>query len=45
MINLDMIGRIQDRQVHLSGIGTGTTLQKTVDEIAPKYELKLVTAE
>jgi hypothetical protein len=45
MINLDMIGRVQDGKVHLSGIGTGTTLQATVDGVAPKYDLKLVTAD
>ncbi len=45
MINLDMIGRIRDSQVHLSGVGTGTTLQSVVDRAAAKQDLKLVTAE
>ena len=45
MINLDMIGRAQEGKVHLSGTGTGTTLEATVNAVAPKYELKLVTAE
>lgn len=45
MINLDMIGRIQEAKVHVSGAGTGSTLQKTVDEVAPHYNLKLVTAD
>ncbi len=45
MINLDMIGRIQNSEVHLSGEGTGTTLQKTVNEIASKYNLLLKVAD
>lgn len=45
MINLDMIGRMQDSKVHVSGMGTGSTLKKTVDEISPKYGLNLVTAD
>jgi aminopeptidase YwaD len=45
MINLDMIGRAQDGKVHLSGMGTGTTLQSTVDEVAARYDLKLVMAQ
>ena len=46
MINLDMIGRPVDGKVHLSGTGTGTTLKKVVDEIAPKYNtLSFVTAD
>lgn len=45
MINLDMIGRITDLNVHLSGTGTGTTLKKIIDDVSPKYDLKLVMAE
>jgi Zn-dependent M28 family amino/carboxypeptidase len=45
MINLDMIGRMQDSKVHVSGMGTGSTLKKTIDEIGPKYDLNLVTAD
>jgi aminopeptidase YwaD len=45
MINLDMIGRMQDSKVHVSGTGTGTTLEQIVNEASPKYDLKLVTAD
>ncbi len=45
MINLDMIGRIRDMTVHISGTGTGTTLEKLVSEVEPAHGLKLVTAE
>jgi hypothetical protein len=45
MLNLDMIGRMQDSKVHLSGMATGTTLGQTIDAVAPKHDLKLVTAD
>lgn len=45
MINLDMIGRIQNNEIHLSGVGTGTTLQKVVDGAAAKHDLKIVVAD
>ncbi len=45
MINLDMIGRAQDGKVHLSGMGTGSTLQATVDEAAAKHDVKLIMAQ
>ncbi len=45
MINLDMIGRIQNNEVHISGTGTGTTLQKIVDEVSPNHTLKLIVAD
>lgn len=32
MINMDMIGRVRDFKVYVSGAGTGTTLQKIVSE-------------
>ncbi len=45
MINLDMIGRMVDSKVHVSGTGTGTTLEQLLNEVSPKYDFKLVTAE
>ncbi len=45
MINLDMIGRIQDSKVHVSGAGSGTTLEATVKDTASKYTLTLQMAD
>ena len=35
MINMDMIGRIRDGKVYVSGTGTGSTLAKLVNEVKP----------
>jgi len=32
MLNMDMIGRIKDNRVYIGGVGTGSTLQKALDE-------------
>jgi Zn-dependent M28 family amino/carboxypeptidase len=32
MLNMDMIGRIKDNKVYIGGVGTGTTLQKDLDQ-------------
>jgi len=34
MLNMDMIGRIKDDKVFIGGIGTGTTLKSTVEDVA-----------
>jgi hypothetical protein len=35
MINMDMIGRIRDGKVYVSGSGTGSTFAKLLDEVKP----------
>ena len=45
MINMDMIGRIRDGKVFLSGTGTGTTLAKLVDGLKPPNPLHVDLAE
>lgn len=45
MINMDMIGRVQNGKVYVGGTGTGSTLQKMVDEAAKQVDLKLDVAE
>ena len=40
MINMDMIGRIKDGKVYVGGVGTGTTLQKVLDEAHGDSPLK-----
>ncbi|HXY01743.1 MAG TPA: M28 family peptidase [Candidatus Limnocylindrales bacterium] len=32
MLNMDMIGRIKDNKVYVGGVGTGSTLQKVLDQ-------------
>ena len=45
MINMDMIGRMKDSKVFLSGVGTGSTLQAMVNETAPKRGINLDISE
>lgn len=44
MINMDMIGRVRDSKVFVSGVGTGSTLQKLLDD-APKHSLSVDISE
>lgn len=41
MINLDMIGRIRDGRVFVSGVRTGTTLEKLVADLKPPAPLMI----
>jgi hypothetical protein len=41
MINLDMVGRMSDRQLIVFGTGTGTGLDKLVDETNAKFQFNL----
>lgn len=45
MINMDMIGRIKDSRVFVSGTGTGSTLQKLIDDVAPKHGMTVDVSE
>jgi Peptidase family M28/PDZ domain/PA domain len=40
MINMDMIGRIKDNKVYVGGVGTGSTLQKILDQAHADSPLK-----
>ena len=40
MLNMDMIGRIKDNKVYIGGVGTGSTLQKALDEAHGDSPLK-----
>ena len=40
MLNMDMIGRIKDNKVYVGGVGTGSTLQKILDEAHGDSPLK-----
>lgn len=40
MLNLDMIGRIRNDKVYVGGVGTGTTLQKVLDQAHDDSPLK-----
>ncbi len=37
MINLDMVGRVRDGKLFVGGVGTGSSLRRDLDEIAPHY--------
>jgi hypothetical protein len=40
MLNMDMIGRIKDNKVYVGGVGTGSTLQKVLDQARGDSPLK-----
>jgi aminopeptidase YwaD len=41
MINMDMIGRPRDGKVYIGGIGSGSNLKATVEEVLPKHHLNI----
>jgi hypothetical protein len=41
MINMDMIGRMRDSKVYIGGVGSGSNLKETIEEIIPKYHLHI----
>jgi len=45
MINMDMIGRIKDDKVYVGGVGTGSTLQKILDEAHGNSPLKFEVSQ
>ena len=45
MINMDMIGRVRDGKLFIGGVGTGTTLRKLLEEVTPKYGLRIDYSE
>ncbi len=45
MINMDMIGRIRDDKVYVSGFGTGSTLKGLLEEAQKHTDLKLDESE
>jgi len=45
MINMDMIGRIRQGKVYLSGTGTGTTFGQMIDELKPPAPIHVDLSE
>jgi hypothetical protein len=45
MINMDMIGRIRSGKVYVGGTSTGSGLRALVENVAPKYPLKIDFSE
>ena len=45
MINMDMIGRIREGKIYLSGTGTGSTFPKLVDDVKAPAPLQIDLAE
>jgi Peptidase family M28/PDZ domain/PA domain len=41
MLNMDMIGRIQDQKVYIGGVGTGSTLKADVEQAAANSGFKI----
>ena len=41
MINMDMIGRLRDSKVYIGGVGSGSNLKATVEEVLPKHHLNI----
>jgi membrane-associated protease RseP (regulator of RpoE activity) len=45
MINMDMIGRIREGKIYLSGSGTGSTLPKLLEDVKPPAPIHIDMAE
>ncbi|MGD0870055.1 MAG: M28 family peptidase [Bryobacteraceae bacterium] len=45
MINMDMIGRIRGGKVYIGGVATGTGLRPMLEQVTPKYQLKVDYSE
>jgi hypothetical protein len=45
MINMDMIGRMRDSKIYVSGIGTGTTLQGVLDSTKARHDITVDISE
>ena len=45
MINMDMIGRIKEGKIFLSGTGTGSTFPQLIKDVAPPAPLQIDIAE
>ena len=45
MINMDMIGRMRESKIYVSGIATGTTLQKVVDDAKSRHGITMDVSE
>jgi Zn-dependent M28 family amino/carboxypeptidase len=45
MINLDMIGRLRDNQVHVGGVQTGSSFPKIIEETNRQARLKIDSAD
>jgi hypothetical protein len=45
MINMDMIGRIRDGRIYLSGTGTGSTFPALIKDVQPPAPLQIDIAE
>src|SRR6185295_8888475 len=41
MINMDMIGRMNNGKVYIGGVASGSTLRPMVEKITPKYKLNI----
>jgi aminopeptidase YwaD len=45
MINMDMIGRLRDEEVHVGGVATGSNFRKIIEETNRQTRLKIDSAD
>jgi hypothetical protein len=45
MVNFDMIGRLQDDRLEVTGVGTAKALEELVDRLATKYKFHLTKVQ
>jgi len=45
MLNMDMIGRMKESKIFMSGLGTGSSFQKLLDEVKAKHPITIDVAE
>lgn len=45
MVNFDMIGRLQDDRLEVTGVGTAKALEEMVDRLGAKYKLHLTKVQ
>jgi hypothetical protein len=45
MVNFDMIGRLQDDRIEVTGVGTAKALEEMVDRLGAKYKLHLTKVQ
>ena len=45
MVNFDMIGRLQDDRLEVTGVGTAKVLEELVDQLGAKYKLHLTKVQ
>jgi hypothetical protein len=45
MVNMDMIGRMRESKIYVAGVGTGSTLQKLLDDAKARHDITVDVSE